>query len=166
MHDQNPERKTHIKPVELVQRAWQFTVAKYLSTGQQTPVFNPADDPVPGQGASQRGGDSGVESEKNKTCDQKYIECKEKSEAKLKKCIEDLIKSHAGEGCSCQDWNDIYKCLSRAASEEDQFNCLASNCDLYKCETNQLFWDLVDICLLEHAIDKKDCFREHVNCKD
>jgi hypothetical protein len=52
----------------LARRGWMSAVSRTLCPPQGQIVFDPTDDPVPGQAASQRGGDSGRETENGKDC--------------------------------------------------------------------------------------------------
>jgi hypothetical protein len=155
-------------PVSLAKSAWQATIPKYMSASQGRLVFDPADDPVPGGDASQRGGDSGNESDEGKNCDQQYEECRGASDAKLRQCIDDLYENHTkgGKDCGCEDWSWIYKCLSKARNADERFDCLARDCKMVECEPDDIFYDLLDTCLLEHAVDNKECLKEHINCND
>lgn len=161
------EAYRRIDPVSLAKSAWQAMIPRYVSTSKARLVFDPADDPVPGRGASQRGGDSGSESDEGKNCDQQYEECRGASDAKFRQCIEDAFENHTkGKDCGCDDWSGIHKCLSRAKTPEERFDCLAGSCKWFDCETDKDFFNLLETCLVEHAADNKDCLMDHVNCND
>ncbi|MCK4836707.1 MAG: hypothetical protein KAT17_08710 [Candidatus Aminicenantes bacterium] len=158
-----------VNPVELVKIAWQSTVAKYLSTCQGTPVFNPADDPVPGQAGSQIGGDSGRESDEGKTCDQKYETCMGEAHAKLTLCLDKCYEKYGDEakekGC---DLNGLINCLRKAMTNDATIKCIWTYC---KTETapgklpGMLIPCLAD-CVKEYSKNKSQCFYDHVNCND
>ncbi|HUX78128.1 MAG TPA: hypothetical protein VMW10_00035, partial [Alphaproteobacteria bacterium] len=81
--------------LNLVKMAWQAAVSKNMSTSEDTPIFNPAEDPVPGQAASQRGGDSPRPTNKTEECDKKLGECMDKAKEKLDRFVKDCLKSNS-----------------------------------------------------------------------
>lgn len=110
-------------PVELVKMAWQSTLSKYLKRKKEIPVFNPAEDPVPGRAFSQRLGSSGRSSMDFNECIDEYVNCKKEAKEFLEMCTEvciDTTKYSRGD--------KLTPCLFRCYEEyiHQLENCLSS----------------------------------------
>lgn len=158
-----------VSPVTLVKMAWQSAVSRLMSTYEGIPIFDPADDPVPGRAGSQIEGDSGRESPEGKTCDQKYETCMGEADAKLMLCLDNCYEKYGDEakekGC---DFNGLIDCLRGAMTYDDKIMCIHTYC---KTETapgklpGMLIPCLAE-CVKEHSKNKSQCIRDNVNCHD
>jgi len=141
------------------------------NNGGNNPQYNPSGGIAqPGQGGRQRLNQSGRPTDKEKSCGQKYIECRDKSDAKLQKGVQECFDKYAKEckDCGCDDWNWIFKCLGKTHthSKDEQFDCFARACKMYGDGITSNFSPCLDVSMFEHAEDKKECLEKYLDCKD
>ena len=110
-----------IDSLELVKKAWMDAVSRTLCTHSGSLTFDPASDPVPGNAASQRLGDSGRPAENNE-CDN--------LENAIKNAIA-WLERHAAESCSkAQDVTEAEKNVDEGADFEVTAGVRMDTCEL------------------------------------
>ena len=88
--------------LNLVKMAWQSAVSINMSTSEDTPIFNPAEDPTPGSAGEQREGDSPRPSNKEDECGEKKLrECMDKAREKLDRMVKDCLRYNGYDENSC-----------------------------------------------------------------
>lgn len=132
--------------LNLVKTAWLAAVSKNMSTIEGTPIFDPAEDPVPGQGASQRGGDSPRPTNKTEECGNRLSECMDKAKEKLDRLVKDCLRSDFFDENLC-NVDAIAECMLQIYAGDRDISTLndciiGANCggtdELRKCVRSKL----------------------------
>ncbi|MBN1270911.1 MAG: hypothetical protein JXB26_01455 [Candidatus Aminicenantes bacterium] len=150
-------------PADLLRKAWMVTFCDSLGLREEKPVFDLADDPVPGNGASQREGDSNRDTDKQKECGDQQSKCLDEARDKFDNMVKECLKNSGLNPEGCDTWK-LRECVIEVYNGDrdvlDLRSCIFDACtggfdETIDCIRSKMGWYYLAI---------KNCNKKYNEC--